>query len=74
MFFLSSQIVQQTLEHAQKEDPSRTSIVIAHRLSTIRSCDLICILDRGYIIESGTHMDLMQQQGAYYKMLVRNSL
>ncbi|CAF1332172.1 unnamed protein product, partial [Rotaria sp. Silwood1] len=52
----NEQIVQEALEQAQKEDPSRTSLTIAHRLSTIRTCDLICVLDRGRIVESGNHV------------------
>ncbi|CAF3897240.1 unnamed protein product [Rotaria sp. Silwood1] len=70
----NEQIVQEALEQAQIEDPSRTSIIIAHRLSTIRSCDLICVLDRGCIVESGTHTELTQRRGAYYKMLAQKNL
>ncbi len=70
---LFSQMIQQVLEQAQTEDPSRTSIIIAHRLSTIHSCDPICMLDRGHIVESGTHTDLMQRHGPYYGMLILNS-
>ncbi|CAF1382423.1 unnamed protein product, partial [Adineta steineri] len=62
-------IVQATLEQAQTEDPSRTSLIIAHRLSTIRSCDLIHVLEMGRIVESGTHTELIQKGGIYYKML-----
>ncbi|CAF4842339.1 unnamed protein product, partial [Rotaria sp. Silwood1] len=67
----NEQIVQEALEQAQMEDPSRTSLIIAHRLSTIRSCDLICVLDNGRIVESGTHTELIQRRGAYYKMLAQ---
>ncbi|CAF0864240.1 unnamed protein product [Rotaria sordida] len=70
----NEQIVQEALEKVQREDPSRTSLIIAHRLSTIRSCDLICVLDRGHIVESGTHRELTQRYGAYYKMLAHNNL
>ncbi|CAF0875542.1 unnamed protein product [Adineta steineri] len=65
----NEKIVQVTLEQAQTEDPSRTSIIIAHRLSTIQSCDLICVLEMGRIVESGTHTELVQKGGIYYKML-----
>ncbi|CAF1157946.1 unnamed protein product [Rotaria sordida] len=70
----NEQIVQEALEQAQREDPSRTSLIIAHRLSTIRSCDLICVLDRGHIVERGTHIELTQRRGAYYKMLAHDNL
>ncbi|CAF1573079.1 unnamed protein product [Adineta steineri] len=65
----NEQIVQVTLEQAQTEDPSRTSIIIAHRLTTIRSCDLIHVLEMGRIVESGTHTELIEKHGIYYKML-----
>ncbi|CAF3530182.1 unnamed protein product [Rotaria sordida] len=70
----NEQIAQEALEQAQIEDPSRTSLIVAHRLSTIRSCDLICVLDRGHILESGTDTELIQQRGVYYKMLLQNDL
>ncbi|CAF1488993.1 unnamed protein product [Rotaria sp. Silwood1] len=70
----NEQIVQEALEQARTEDPSRTSLTIAHRLSTIRSCDLIYVLDRGHIVEHGTHAELVQRREAYYKMLDQNTL
>ncbi|CAF0839930.1 unnamed protein product [Adineta ricciae] len=65
----NEEIVQAALDQAQTEDSTRTSIIIAHRLSTIRSCDFICVLNKGFIVESGTHSKLIQQRGIYYKML-----
>ena len=47
----------------------RTSFVIAHRLSTIRDADRIVVLSEGKILEQGTHAELSEQRGAYYKML-----
>jgi ATP-binding cassette subfamily B protein len=46
----------------------RTSIVIAHRLSTIRKANKIIVLDKGEIREMGTHDELMEKQGFYYKL------
>ena len=46
----------------------RTSIVIAHRLSTILAADLILVLDRGKIIESGTHHELLARGGLYTQL------
>jgi ATP-binding cassette subfamily B protein/subfamily B ATP-binding cassette protein MsbA len=49
----------------------RTTFVIAHRLSTIRRADLILLLEDGRIIERGTHEELMEAGGTYYKMVRR---
>jgi ATP-binding cassette subfamily B protein len=57
------------IQHAiDKLIKGRTSIVIAHRLSTIRKANKIIVLDRGEIKEVGTHHELMQYQGHYYKL------
>jgi ATP-binding cassette subfamily B protein len=45
---------------------SRTTLVIAHRLSTVRNADLILVLDRGILVESGTHDELMARRGHYF--------
>lgn len=46
----------------------RTSFIIAHRLSTIKSCDRIMYIDEGGILESGTHQELMERKGYYYRL------
>merc|ERR1711943_71210 len=44
----------------------RTTVVIAHRLTTIRGADKIVVLDKGVLIEQGTHDELMAKEAAYY--------
>jgi len=58
----SEQHIQQALSTLMK---GRTTFVIAHRLSTIESADLILVMDKGQIIESGNHESLMAKQGHY---------
>ncbi|MCI7476952.1 MAG: peptidase domain-containing ABC transporter [Selenomonadales bacterium] len=47
---------------------NRTMLIIAHRLSTVRRCDRIIVVDKGQIIEDGSHDELMAAQGAYYSL------
>ena len=57
--------IQQALEKLMK---NRTSLVVAHRLSTVRNADRILVMNRGRIIETGTHVELMKQKGFYFKL------
>ena len=61
----SEKVVQDALDAAQV---GRTSITIAHRLSTIKNVDQIYIIDNGQIVEHGTHDQLLESQGFYYKL------
>lgn len=52
---------------------NKTIIIIAHRLSTVRRADIILVLDNGYLVENGTHDQLIKQRG-YYFNLIKNQL
>lgn len=58
-------LVQKGIEALLK---GRTAFVIAHRLSTIRKADRIFVIDQGNIMEEGSHQELMEKQGAYYRL------
>ncbi|WP_243526111.1 ABC transporter ATP-binding protein [Bacillus pseudomycoides] len=58
-------MIQRALEVVKK---GRTTFIIAHRLSTIKSADQIIVLDRGRILEKGSHDELMEKKGRYYEM------
>lgn len=62
--------IQKTLDQFSE---NRTTITIAHRLSTIINSDVIFVLDKGFIVEQGTHTELLSKNGAYTK-LVQNQL
>ena len=57
--------VQQAIEHLME---NRTTIVIAHRLSTIRNTDRICVIEKGQIVEQGTHDELLLREGRYQQL------
>lgn len=61
----SERIIQDNMLHICK---GRSVFIIAHRLSTVRQCDRIIVLDKGTLVEQGTHDDLINTQGYYAKL------
>jgi ATP-binding cassette subfamily B protein/subfamily B ATP-binding cassette protein MsbA len=64
----SEQLIQESMKELLR---GRTTFVIAHRLSTVVHADLIVVLDRGHIAETGTHPELMRRKGLYFAMVER---
>ncbi len=62
----AEQMIQFATETITKD---RTSIVIAHRLATIKQADKIIVMDKGFIVEEGTHQELLVKENGYYKNL-----
>ena len=67
----SEKLVQDALEHLMQ---NRTSVVIAHRLSTIQKADLIVVMQKGEIVEQGTHQELLALNNTYAKLVALQSL
>ena len=63
-------VIQRNIRQATE---GRTTFVIAHRLSTVRDADLVVVLDRGRIVETGAHADLMARRGLYYYLNTRTA-
>ena len=62
----SERYVQDALEKMMQ---NRTSLIIAHRLSTIQKADHIVVMEKGDIIEQGSHQELMERNGTYRKLV-----
>lgn len=61
------------VENLQQILKGKTAVIVAHRLSTVKNADNIVVLEKGKIIEQGSHIELVSKRGAYYE-LVRNQL
>lgn len=62
----TEQQIQEALERLVK---GRTTIAIAHRLSTLRNADRLVVIEKGKLMEAGTHVELMKKRGAYFKLI-----
>ena len=67
----NEKIVQEALDKARV---GRTTIIIAHRLSTIKKSDIIMSMDKGHIIEIGSHSELMDNKGLYYQLVMSQTI
>jgi len=66
-------VIMHNLDRFFKSGKQKTVIVVAHRLSTVKNADQIIVMEKGYIVERGTHPELTNLKGAYYQ-LVKNQL
>ena len=62
----TEKLIQEAMDKLMKD---RTSFIIAHRLSTVRNADKIIVIEDGHIIEQGSHEELLEQKGYYYRTL-----
>ncbi|UCE54643.1 MAG: ABC transporter ATP-binding protein [Desulfobacterales bacterium] len=66
--YIDSQTELQIQEALKKLMENRTSLIVAHRLSTVRNADRILVLNRGRIIETGSHLELINKKGFYFRL------
>ncbi|MDG2279486.1 MAG: ABC transporter ATP-binding protein, partial [Flavicella sp.] len=66
----SESFIQKSLQELMK---NRTTFVIAHRLSTIQKADQILVIEKGNIVESGKHQELIEKEGRYFELFTYQS-
>ena len=66
----TEQLIQQAI---QRLISGRTTFAIAHRLSTLKNADKLIVLERGEISETGTHQELLDKQGTFYKLVEKQN-
>ena len=66
----SEVVIQRALSKARE---GRTTIIIAHRLSTVQTADVIVGINEGNVVEMGSHSELLEKQGLYYKLVMNQS-
>ena len=66
----SERLVQQAIDRFERK---HTVLVIAHRLSTIVNADLICVMEKGQIVERGKHAELLPQNGRYSSLWIQQT-
>jgi len=69
----SERLVNEAIERLLTSDRQRTTIVIAHRLSSIQACDKIIVMERGVVVEEGTHTELSANAAGHYAALIKLS-
>ncbi|CAG8620476.1 6125_t:CDS:1, partial [Diversispora eburnea] len=67
----SEKLVQEAIDKASK---NFTTVIIAHRLSTIQNADMILVVNKGKIVETGTHFELIAQRGLYSELVSKQVL
>ena len=61
-------------QNIMKEATGRTMLFISHRLSSVKNCDIVFMLEKGQLIEEGTHQELLKKNGKYAQMYKKQAM